>query len=193
MAGRRPQMSRDEQAGQDPLKRSPGWPNPNRSHDSAAQSRRAPGAAPKHGLFSARAVNAKSMSIITAMLEDARCPDHLRSPAFTAELMSWGRAEAMAALSWQWLCSVLDTAGPEAIFGMQPGMVKSLSDVWKGHEAFAAQRRRALGISPDGYARIARNLGLAAAATGDQLARMKEAGGEIARRRIGLVQGGNAG
>ncbi len=183
MAGRKPRETRDQQAGQDPLTAG------GRRRGEYAPGNMGGANAMKHGMTSSRAINAKAMAIITAMLEDARCPDHLRSPAFVAELMAWGRAEAMSALAWDWLSKVLDAEGPEAIFGMQPGMVKSLSDVWKGHEAFAAQRRRALGISPDGYARIARNLGLAAAATGDQLARMKETGGEIAKRRIALVRG----
>ena len=98
----------------------------------------------------------------------------------------------MAALAWEYMGELLDAGGPAAIFGMQPGMLKAQSEVWKAHAAFAASRRAALGISPVSYAKISRDLGIAAATTADQLQRMGERGGEIARRRLGITEGESA-
>ena len=64
--------------------------------------------------------------------------------------------------------------------------------MWKAHAAFAASRRAALGISPVSYAKISRDLGIAAATTADPLQRMGERGGEIARRRLGITEGESA-
>lgn len=191
MAGRKPRATRDEQAGTNPLQGGkPGIVNPNASHAPEAQSSRsrANSNGLKHGMASARALNDRAEAIIAAQLEDARCPDHLRSPTFAAEVMAWGKAEAMASLAWDYMCELLEAGGPAAIFGMQPGMLKAQSEVWKAHAAHAASRRAALGISPVSYAKIARDLGLAAATTQDQLARMSERGGEIASRRLGIVR-----
>ena len=190
MAGRKPRVTRDEQAGVTPLRgerRSDGRFGP--GNEEAA---RGGGAGMRHGMNSRRAIDDRAQAIITAMLEDARCPDHLRSPAFAAEVLAWGKAEAMAALAWEYMGELLDAGGPAAIFGMQPGMLKAQSEVWKAHAAFAASRRAALGISPVSYAKISRDLGIAAAPTADQLQRMGERGGEIARRRLGITEGESA-
>lgn len=191
MAGRRPRVGRDEEAGQNPLRREPGWQNPNRSHESGAQSARDRGNqnALKHGMQSRRALNDRAQAIISAMLEDARCPDHLRSPAFAPELMAWGKAEAVESFAWDDMCRLMDEEGTAAAFRMRPGMMKSQVEVWKTVAAHAAQRRAALGISPVSYARIAKDLGIAAATTQDQLTRMAERGGEIARARLAVVKG----
>lgn len=182
MAGRKPRMTRDQQAGQDPLK-------PPRTPGSYAPGNMGNVNALRNGMTSKRALNDRAMAIITAYLEDARCPDHLRLPAFAADVMAWGQAEALASFAWDDMCKLMDEEGTAAVFRMQPGVMKAQSEVWKAHAAFASQLRKGLGLSPAGYAKIARELGIGAASTQDQLARMSEEGGEIVQRRLAIVRG----
>lgn len=192
MAGRTPRKGRDEQQGTDPLKPASDRLDPrgervgNRVNNGGSK-----GNVNRmtHGMKSRRALEARSTAIITAMLGDNRCPDHLRSPAFAHTLIAWGNAEAMASLAWDHMCDLLTEGGPTAIFGLSPGMMKSVSEVWKAHAAFASTLRGRLGIDPVGYAKIARDLGIAAATTGDQLARMNAAGAAITQRRLAAIAG----
>lgn len=208
MAGRKPRVTPDERGGTDPLKprRRPGpkpgeggisgnaLPGSSGGHKWAEGNQAGRGNANnlKHGMYSGRALRSRAEAIVTAMLEDARCPSHLRSPAFAATLLAWGNAEAIASLAWDWMCDLLDEAGPQAIFGMSPGMMKAQSEVYKTHAQAASQLRSKLGIDPVGYAKIAKDLGIAANAAEDQLQRMATTGAEITSRRLGLVQGETA-
>ena len=198
MAGRRPKQTSDDQSGTNPLK-------PGRRGGKTGGRDFEPGNVPQnafgkgnkvgvggtrtHGMTSDISIRARAEAIITAMLEDARCPDHLRSPAFAPTLLAWGRAEAISSLAYDWMCVLLDSEGPEAIFGLKQGQVKAISDVWRGHEQFASSLRSKLGLDPAGYARLSKDLGLTATATEDRLVKMAQAGHDVTSRRLGLVRG----
>jgi hypothetical protein len=142
-----------------------------------------------HGMSSERAINDRAQAILTATLEDAQCPDHLRLPKFAASLIAWARAEALASLAWDYLCQCSAEGGMEAIFQPKANVTRTVSEIYTNMSNAALRHRSVLGITPVGWAKIAKDLGIAAAATQDQLGRMGERGGEIARRRLAVVSG----
>lgn len=204
MAGRRPRQTRDEQAGVSPLKPRRG-PEPGNVSGNAV-----PGSqgghkfgegntASKgntstftHGMYSRRAVEARARQIIAALMEDGLTPEHVRHPMFTLHVGALSRIEAAASLGYEYWMDVLDTEGPAAVFGMKEGVPRALIEVWAGLEQKASRLRADMGLTPAGYAKISRDLGIAASATEDRLAAAAREGHAIAARRLGLVQAADA-
>lgn len=193
MPGRKPRKSSDEQLGTSPLKRDgrarhggdfqPGNRPANAFREGNKLSQLSHRTA---GRTSKIAIADRADAILVAMLEDARCPDHLRSPAFAPSVMAWSRAEAVASLAWDHMQAVMEEAGAAGVFGLAPGVMRAVSEVWKGHEQFAAQLRSKLGIDPVSYAKISRDLGIAANASQDRLEKMAAKGAEVTSRALGL-------
>lgn len=137
-----------------------------------------------HGAWSERAIAPRAERFATALLEDAQIPDHVRSPVFAAAVQAWARAEAVASLLFDHL------AGLEVEAMMTPRLAAARAqvDLWRAMEAHAASLRSKLGLDPVGYARIAKDLGIANRASEDALERMAKAGREIRERREAPVK-----
>lgn len=177
MAGRKPRVTGDEQAGVSPL----------RPRRGSAPPLRPPGTHPRRGDTPAeRAIRERATALVTAMWETPRCPPHLRQEAFASQMLAWGRAEAVASVAYDRMCELLAEQGPDAIFGMKPGIMRAMSEVWMGLERHASQQRSKLGLDPVSYAKISRDLGIAAGAAEDRLTKMAKQGSEIVQRRLGL-------
>lgn len=203
MAGRKPRQGNDEQGGTDQLKPhrnkfqppKPFQPGNRPVNAFPPGNRISATGTLTHGITSKWAIRDRADAILEAMLTDPRCPDHLHSPGFAVTIMDWSKAEAVASLAFDWMCKLLEEGGedgPGIIFGLQPGVMRAVSEVWKGHAAHADRLRSKLGLDPVSYAKIARDLGIASAATEDRLSRMAESGKEVTERRLGLVAGDSA-
>lgn len=203
MAGRKPRVPRDEQAGVTSLKgrrnkpgndlEAPGgegkgpargysWPPFEPGHTKSMV----------HGAHSERVIVPRAEALMTAVLEDAECPDHLRSPVFRFALAAWCRAEAVAAVLFEYLMSL------DAEQMMQPRLAgtRAPADLWKAADAHAATLRGRLGMDPVNYAKIAKDLGIASKASEDALGRLAETGKGIVERReaeLRMLEGGGAG
>jgi hypothetical protein len=203
MAGRRPRETAAEQQGASPLKPPgarrcglrPGQQAGNNIPGSAGGHKLGEGntasrgnqANMMHGIYSRRYVEARALSIATTLLEDNVSPEHVRHPMFTLHLMSLSRAEAMSSLLYEYVLDVLDTDGPAAVFGMEAGVPRALAEVWKSLETRADRLRETMGLTPTGYAKISRDLGVAASASEDRLERAAREGHQIAARRLGIT------
>ena len=106
-------------------------------------------------------------------------PDHIRTPAFASAAGAWARAEAVAEVLFNHMgaMTVEDMISPPL-----PG-TKVPVDTWRMADAHASRLRSKLGLDPQGYARIRRDLGLADRAEDAALERLSQAGAQIVRRR----------
>lgn len=175
MAGRKPQPRADEQAGANPLRPPRGTARANKNF--------------VNGLGSQRAIADRAEAFYRALMLDPRCPLYLHSAAFAQSVMSWSQAEAVASLAYEHMERCLIEGGPDLIFALKPGVMRSVSEVWMAHAKFAMQLRSKLGIDPAAYARVSRDLNLAGNATEDRLQQMAQAGAAVTTKRLELVQG----
>lgn len=134
----------------------------------------------KYGAQSDRMVTARAEALMSAVREDARLPEYLRSALFQFAVRAWARAEVKAALADEWLEKFED---PSELFELKPGVMRSPAEVARGFEAHAARLRSRLGMDPVAYAALSRDLGLAARSVDESLARAAAAGQEIIARR----------
>ena len=144
------------------------------------------------------------------LLEDADTPDYLRAAAYMPAVQAWARAEAIAALLWDYLAERdIEAALTERIEGTETedrgegGSVRrtsvsrrvmSVLDQLHKHESRALHLRSKLGLDPLSRARIMRDLGIAHQAGGEAIARMAETGRAIREKRdaeLRLVNGGS--
>ncbi len=179
VAGRKPRVARDEQAGVTPLAGTrPGWGRG--GYRGAGLAGEGPGAGHSwppfqpghtlsriHGALSERDIVPQAEAIAAAVLEEAQCPDHLRSPAFRASLAGWARAEAVSSLLFDYLA----TLEVEAMLTLRQQATRAPVDLWRAAEAHAANLRSKLGLDPVSYARIAKDLGITSRASWDALRR----------------------
>ena len=191
MAGRKQRRTRDEEAGVTPLHgRRPSGLREDGTFEPAFAGQRppfAPGnkAAMTHGAHTEDELSPLAQQILTRLLEDPRMPDHVRSPMFLMEGAAWGRAEAAAALLWNHVAAM----GIDAATRLDPGRVRSLLDMWIAAEKLAGRGRDKMGLNPSGYAKIRKDLGIAAKAGEDALESMASRGAEITARRLEIEAG----
>jgi hypothetical protein len=188
-------VSRDEQAGVTPLHgrgvggdgrgggtgpaRGYSWP-PFEAGNSAALT---------HGAYSEPRVAERAQEILTAVLEDAEMPDLLRSRAFRPTLADWARAEAMASLVFDWLCGL----PVEQMASPRLAGTKAPLDLWRALSAHAGRLRARLGMDPVSYARLAKDLGLAQAASDEALRQAAARGAKLLERRLAEISAARAG
>ena len=193
MAGRRPRAPRDEQAGVTPLH---GPRRSGLSDDGVTFVPQFPGqrppftlgneAAVQHGGASRRAV-VLARSLVNAVLEDPDMPQHLRSPAFRHSLEAWARLQTMADMIFPWMADleIDEMTAPQGRIGNG----KSRLELYLIAEKSAATARARLGLDPVSYAKIKKDLGIAANASEDALAKLAKAGAQITARRAELEAG----
>lgn len=133
----------------------------------------------KHGAGSPRHVLPKAAEIEAALLADAEIPAWLRTAQFAAARKAWAEAEAIADLMLTWLATLDMTA----LTTPRKAATKSPVDLWRSAHSHAANLRSKLGLDPVSYARIAKDLGIAQAASEDALSRLAETGKTIRERR----------
>lgn len=115
-------------------------------------------------------------------------PDHIRTPAFASAAGAWARAEAVAELIFEHMSAmpVEDMIAPP-----MPG-TKPPVDTWRAVDAHASRLRSKLGLDPQGYARIRRDLGLADRAEEAALDRMSRTGGQLVTRQAEALEAGES-
>lgn len=204
MAGRKQQRTRDEQAGVTPLhgRRPGGRSGPHGQRSSGLredgtfepefEGQREPfrpgnKAALVHGARDEDSLRPLAQQIFTRLLEDPQMPDHVRSAAFVMEGAAWSRAEAAAALIWDHVASM----GVDAATRLDPGRARSLLDIWIAAEKLAGRGRDKMGLNPSAYAKISKDLGIAAKAGEDALESMASRGAQITATRL-EIEGGDA-
>jgi hypothetical protein len=144
-----------------------------------------------HGAYSDRVAGARAEVLMTSVLEDAECPDHLRSPMFRFTLGAWCRAESVASVLYEYIM----TLSTEEMMTPRLAGTRAPVDLWKAADAHAANLRSKLGLDPVSYARIAKDLGIASKASEDALGRLAETGKGIVERReaeLRMIEGGDA-
>ena len=106
-------------------------------------------------------------------------PDHIRTPAFASAAGAWARAEAVAEAVFEYMTemSVEDMIAPP-MPGTRPPV-----DIWRATDAHASRLRSKLGLDPQGYARIRRDLGLADRAEEAALERLSQTGAGLVTRQ----------
>lgn len=211
VAGRRPRQPADEIAGVTPLhgdrprrkaaaKKKPGKPSgigPDGTWTPAYEGQRPPFEAGNtvntdhgtraHGTrgdgesrYSPTVLEAAD-EIMTALLEDPRIPDHVRSPAFRLQLRNMAVAQGVTRVLVEW-------AGPmNAEELMEPrgrtGQGKSAAELLLSAVAKAAGLNSRMGLDPPSYARLRRDLGLEQRAEEDRLMQLSATGAAIVTRR----------
>ena len=117
--------------------------------------------------------------ILQCLLENADMPPHVRTEGFRLTAVAWARAEALSELMFENLAS-MDQA---EMMLPQRAAVKSPVDIWKTVDAHATRLRNDLGLSPVGYAKIAKDLGIAGRAVEDNLQQMAANGAKLLRNK----------
>jgi hypothetical protein len=132
-----------------------------------------------HGARCEKMIAPRAQALETAVMESAEFPDLVRSPVFRMSLTAWTRAEAVASLLYEYI------AGLEPGEMMTPRLAGTRApvDLWRTAESHAAKLRGELGLTPTGYAKISRDLGLAGRAADEALERMASAGRQIREQR----------
>jgi hypothetical protein len=137
-----------------------------------------------HGARSERAIVPRAQALMTAVLEDADCPEYVRSAMFRFTLTAWARAEAIASLMYEYLTGL----DPEQMITPKKVATKAPIDLWRIADGHAARLRAELGLSPVSYARIAKDLGLAGKSAEEALGQMARNGREIRERRAASLR-----
>jgi hypothetical protein len=187
MAGRRGQASRDAQAGVTPLhgvqpgdermgEVDPDW-------EPAYPGQRPPFGRGNtlgrtHGASSENVVGPLAEAIEAEILSDAQMPQHVRSVPFRRSVRASSRAEAVAEILFGYIAELT----PEQMTIPRKAGTKAPLDLYLSAEAKAAGHRARLGLDPVSYARIAKDLGLAHAASEQALEKLAGQGAEVTRR-----------
>lgn len=197
MAGRKPRQTADEQAGVTPL-RGP-RSRSGLAEDGATFVPQFPGQRPPfppgnqyalhHGAYSPQAI-VLARALVSAVLEDPAMPGHLRSPAFRHSLEAWARLQTMADMIFPWMAEleIDEMTAPQGKIGNG----KSRLELYLLAERQAANARSRLGLDPVSYAKIKKDLGIAANASEHQLEKLATAGAQITARRLAIEDGEDA-
>ena len=191
MAGRKPRVPRDEQAGVTPLH--------GPRHGSGIQADGTwvpefPGQKPpfakgnrlsvRSGAQGRDAVERAAM-LMNQVIADPDMPAHLKSPAFSFSLQGWARVQAAADLYYEYAMALDPEEGSTArrIAGKAP------LEIWLQMEKTAATMRKALGMDPTSYAKIMKDLGLQRKSADEMLKALAGTGAQIVARRRELGAG----